>query len=86
MSGYTVCCIVLAATLAPALLLGSRGAPVERLVGLALVNVVVNALMLVLAQVQHQSYYLAVPLVLVPLSLAGTLVFTRLLGGRDDSS
>jgi multisubunit Na+/H+ antiporter MnhF subunit len=85
-SGYTVCTIVLAAALAPALLLASRGDPVDRLVGLELVGSVATALMLVLAQVQHQSYYLAVPLVLVPLSLAGTLVFTRLLGDRDDDS
>ncbi|HET6908164.1 MAG TPA: MrpF/PhaF family protein [Mycobacteriales bacterium] len=86
MSGYTICTIVLAAALAPALLVGVRGDPIDRLVGLELAGSVASALMLVLAQVQHQSYYLAVPLVLVPLSLAGTLVFTRLLGDRDDES
>lgn len=86
MSGYTICTSVLAAALAPALLVGVRGDPIDRLVGLELVGSVASALMLVLAQVQHQSYYLAVPLVLVPLSLAGTLVFTRLLGDRDDDS
>jgi multisubunit Na+/H+ antiporter MnhF subunit len=43
-------------------------------------------IMLVLAQVTGQSYYLAVPLVLAPLSVTGTLVFTRLLGRRDGSS
>jgi len=86
MSGYLVCCLVLAGALAPALLLAGRGDSVDRLVGLELVSALVTVLMLVLAQVQHQSYYLAVPLVLVPLSLAGTLVFTRLLDARDDDS
>jgi multisubunit Na+/H+ antiporter MnhF subunit len=86
MTGYTICTVVLAGALAPALFLAARGDPVDRLIGLELVGAVATALMLVLAEVQHQSYYLAVPLVLVPLSLAGTLVFTRLLGERDDES
>jgi multisubunit Na+/H+ antiporter MnhF subunit len=59
---------------------------VDRLVGLELVSVVSVVIMLVLAQVTGQSYYLAVPLVLAPLSVTGTLVFTRLLGRRDGSS
>jgi multisubunit Na+/H+ antiporter MnhF subunit len=83
-SGYLVCCLVLLVTMAPALLIASRGGPVERLVGLELVSAVTIVLLLVLAQAQHQSYYLSVPLVLAPLSVAGTLVFTRLLGRRDD--
>jgi multisubunit Na+/H+ antiporter MnhF subunit len=86
MSGYLVCCLVLTGALAPALFLAARGDPVDRLVGLELVGALVTVLMLVLAQVQHQSYYLAVPLMLVPLSLAGTLVFTRLLDVPDDDS
>lgn len=85
MSGYTVCAIALLVALAPAVLLASRGEPADRLVGLELFASVATLFMLVLAQVEHQSFYLAVPLVLVPLSFAGTLVFTRLLGNRDDS-
>ncbi len=38
--------------------------------------------MLALCQAFNQSSYLIVPLVLVLLSFAGTLVFTRLLGAR----
>jgi multisubunit Na+/H+ antiporter MnhF subunit len=41
--------------------------------------------MLVLSQAIGQSFYLSVPLVLAPLSFAGTLVFTRLLGRRGPS-
>lgn len=84
MSGYTVCALVLLCALGPALLLSSRGDALDRLVGLELVSSVGAVFMLVLAQVTHQSYFLSVPLVLVPMSFAGTLVFTRLLGRRED--
>ena len=84
MSGYTVCALVLVATLVPAAWLASHGEAVERLVGLELVSAVAVVFLIVMAQVSHQSYFLAVPLVLVPLSFAGTLVFTRLLGPRDE--
>jgi multisubunit Na+/H+ antiporter MnhF subunit len=84
-TGYTVCALVLLVSLAPALLLASRGGAVDRLVGLELFSSIATVFMLVLAQVTHQSYFLSVPLVLVPMSFAGTLVFTRLLGRRDES-
>lgn len=85
MTGFTVCALVLLAALGPAAVVAARGKPVERLVGLELVGSLFTLFLLVLAQVSAQSYYLSVPLVLVPLSLAGTLVFTRLLGDRDES-
>jgi multisubunit Na+/H+ antiporter MnhF subunit len=86
-TGYTICAAVLmVGGLGPALLLSARGAPIDRLVGLELVSSVAVVLMLVIAQITDQSYYLAAPLVLAPLSFAGTLVFTRLLGRRGDRS
>jgi multisubunit Na+/H+ antiporter MnhF subunit len=86
-TGYTVCALALVVGgLAPGLWIAARGSAVDRLVGLELVSVVSVVIMLVLAQVTGQSYYLAVPLVLAPLSVTGTLVFTRLLGRRDGSS
>jgi multicomponent Na+:H+ antiporter subunit F len=84
MTGYTVCAAVLLAALLPALALAAYGDAVARLVGLELVGAIGTAFMLVFAQVTHQSYFLSVPLLLVPLSLAGTLVFTRLLAPRDE--
>ena len=84
MSGYLLCALVLLLALVPAGLVAARGGAVERLVGLELVSGVGVVFMLVLAQVSHQSYFLSVPLVLVPMSFAGTLVFTRLLGRRED--
>jgi multicomponent Na+:H+ antiporter subunit F len=72
--------------LAPALLVSARGGPIDRLVGLELVSSIAVVLMLVIAQITDQSYYLAAPLVLAPLSFAGTLVFTRLLGRGADRS
>ena len=87
MTGYTVCAVVLViGGMGPALLLASRGRPVERLVGLELFSAIAVAFMLVLTQVSGQPYYLSVPLVLAPLSFAGTLVFTRLLVRRGGSS
>ena len=87
MTGYTICAAVLMiGGLGPALLVSARGGPIDRLVGLELVGSIAVVLMLVIAQITDQSYYLAAPLVLAPLSFAGTLVFTRLLGRGSDRS
>lgn len=74
--------ILLIGGLVPATLLGSRGGPTDRLIGLMLASVVGVLAMLTLAQAYGQSSYLIVPLVLATLSVAGVLVFTRLLGPR----
>lgn len=66
----------------PALVIGARGEAVDRLVGLELTGATTTLVMLVFAQAMGESAYLIVPLVLVVLSFAGTLVFTRLLGPR----
>jgi multisubunit Na+/H+ antiporter MnhF subunit len=68
--------------LVPAWLLTIRGDPVERLVGLQLATAVATLDLLVLAQAFGQSSYLIVPFVLVLVSFAGTLVYTRLLAPR----
>ena len=87
MTGYTICAaVLLVGGLGPALLISARGAPIDRLVGLELVSSIAVVVMLLIAQITGQSYYLAAPLVLAPLSFAGTLVFTRLLGRRDEAS
>ncbi len=84
MTGYTVCAgVLLLAGVAPAAALASRGTTEDRLIGLELVSSATVLFMLVLTQAIGQSFYLSVPLVLAPLSFAGTLVFTRLLGRRD---
>lgn len=82
MNAWLVAGLVLTLLLAPALLLASRGDPMERLVGMELAGAVLVLDLLVLSQAFAQSSYLIVPLVLVLLSFAGTLVFTRLLGPR----
>ncbi len=87
MTGYTVCAgALVVGGLGPALLVASRGEPVDRLVGMELVSAVAVVFMLVLAQISGQSFYLSVPLALAPLSFAGTLVFTRLLTRRRERS
>lgn len=71
----------------PVLLLCSRGEAGTRLIGLDLLATVLTFCLILLSQVgPGQSYDLILPLVLVPLSFAGTLVFTRLLGKREEGS
>jgi multisubunit Na+/H+ antiporter MnhF subunit len=82
-SGWLVGAVVLmVGGLGPALWLGARGGAVARLVGLELAGAVSVLVLMLLAQDSGQSSVLVLPLVLVVLSFAGTLVFTRLLGGR----
>ena len=70
---------LLLAGLAPALVLASRGAAVPRLVGLQFAGAVSALLLVALTVVVDQPSYLVVPLAMVLLSYAGTLVYTRLL-------
>ena len=79
---YIASLVLLLGGLVPATLIGSRRGPTDRLVGLILASAVVVLCMLTLAQAYGQPMYLIVPLVLAILSVAGVLVFTRLLGPR----
>jgi len=84
MTGYEVCtAVVMAGALPAGLLLSAADRSVDRLVGLELVSAASVVALLLLSQVTGESYDLIVPLVLVVLSVAGTLVFTRLVVGRD---
>lgn len=82
MSVLTGCLLaLLVGALAPALYLSARGDADQRLVGLQLVAAVVVFVLILFSQVaEGEPYDLVLPLALVPLSYAGTLVFTRLLG------
>lgn len=81
MTAYEICLVaLLIGGLGPALILSGVGDPVDRLVGLDLAVAVLTFALILLSEVgPGQSYDLILPLVLVPLSVAGTLVFTRLL-------
>jgi multisubunit Na+/H+ antiporter MnhF subunit len=80
MTGYTVLtAILMVGGLGPAAWLGARGRPEHRLVGLEIGGPVTVLILMLLSQVTGQSSSLIVPLVLALLSVAGTLVFTRLL-------
>jgi multicomponent Na+:H+ antiporter subunit F len=79
-SGWLVfSAVLLVGGLAPALYLGARGTGVARLAGLQLAGSVTVLLLVALSVVFGQPSYLIVPLALVLLAYAGTLVFTRLL-------
>lgn len=82
MSADTACLLALVAGALPAgLVMASRGEAGGRLVGLEITSAVLVLALILFSQVgPGQSYDLTLPLVLVPLSVAGTLVFTRLLG------
>ncbi len=87
MTGLEICAVALMiGGLVPALVLAATGRPVDRLIGVALTGMVVVVAMMVIGQVIEQSYMLIVPLVLVVLSVVGTLVFTRLVGRVEDGS
>ena len=84
MSGYAILALaLLIGGLGPVLVMGAIGHSFNRLVALEMGSSIGAIFMLIFIQVSHQSSELILPLVLVPLSLAGTLVFTRLLDGCD---
>lgn len=84
MSGYGMLAVaLLLGGLAPVVALGAVGHALSRLVALELASSLIALFMLVFVEVSDETYELILPLVLVPLSLAGTLVFTRLLRGMD---
>jgi multicomponent Na+:H+ antiporter subunit F len=74
--------LLLVGGLVPALWLASRGGPVHRLAGLELAGAVTVLTLLVLGQAYGPSSVVILPLTLVVLAFAGTLVFIRLLGPR----
>lgn len=80
MSGWLVfSAVLLVGGLVPALYAGTRGTGVVRLAGLQFAGAVTVLLLVALTVVFGQPSYLIVPLALVLLAYAGTLVFTRLL-------
>ena len=84
MSGYGMLAMaLLVAGLGPVLVMGAVGTALNRLVALELGGALVTLFLLVFVEVSGESYELIVPLVLVPLAFAGTLVFTRLLKDTD---
>ncbi|MFI6365682.1 monovalent cation/H+ antiporter complex subunit F [Nocardia sp. NPDC050630] len=76
--------VLLVGGIGPALLLSSRGTAAHRLVGMQLVGSLLIFVLISLSLGLGRPDYLIVPLVAVLLSFAGILVFTRLLGVRDD--
>ncbi|HVW81111.1 MAG TPA: monovalent cation/H+ antiporter complex subunit F [Mycobacteriales bacterium] len=74
--------VLLVAGLGPALVVGSRGDGIARLVGLQLASPVAVFALMAFSVGVNQPSYLIVPLVLAVLNVVGTLVYTRLLGPR----
>lgn len=74
--------VLVIGAVAPLTAVCARGGPVQRLVGLQQLGMVSALVLLLLAQATGRSDYLIVPLVLVVLSFAGSLVYARLLVPR----
>lgn len=74
--------VLLLGGLLPAGWMAARGIAVDRLVGLEMGSAVTILELMLFSQAEGESQYLIVPLVLVLLSFAGTLVYTRLLAPR----
>jgi multicomponent Na+:H+ antiporter subunit F len=75
--------ILLVGGLGPVLLMGAVGTVLQRLVALEIGGSIIALFLLVFVEVSGETYELIVPVVLVPLAFAGTLVFTRLLKDTD---
>lgn len=69
--------------LGPVLVMGALGTALNRLVALEIGGAVITLFLLVFVEVSGETYELIVPVVLAPLAVAGTLVFTRLLKDAD---
>lgn len=75
--------VVLFGAVLPSAVLGMRGGPVARLVALQQLAVAVTVVAMLFSQAVGRTDYLIVPLTLVIVSFAGTLVFARLLVPRN---
>lgn len=75
--------VLLFGSVAPAGWIAARGSAADRLMGLEMGGVAAALELMLFSQAENESQYLIVPLVLVLLSFAGTLVYTRLLAPRS---
>ncbi|HWF71528.1 MAG TPA: hypothetical protein VG187_18555 [Mycobacterium sp.] len=77
--GEIAALVLLVGAFAPGMWMASRGQPQQRLVGLEFATIAAAMALAALAVAWQQSFVLIVPLVLVVVTLPGTLVYTRLL-------
>lgn len=80
--GEIAALVLLLGAFVPGMWMASRGEPPQRLVGMELTGIAAAMASAVLAVAWQQSFTLIVPLVLVVVTLPGTLVYTRLLVRR----
>lgn len=76
-------CLLLTGGVTPCVWTACRGAPSQRLVGLSLAAVTGSTVLLLVAQGLDRTAYVDPALILAVLAPAGTLVFTRFVGGED---
>jgi multisubunit Na+/H+ antiporter MnhF subunit len=76
------CLVLLVGAVAPLTVVCARGGGTDRLAGLQQLGMVCALVVLLLAQAVGRSDYLIVPLTLIVVSFAGSLVYARLLVPR----
>ena len=79
MNAWLIAATVLLLGLVPCLVVMLRGSIVEALVGLQMAGVIETVVLLLLAEGFHRAPFFDLALVLALLSLAGGLVFARML-------
>ena len=77
--GEIAALVLLVGVFVPGMWMASRGEPQQRLVGMEFATIAATMALAVLVIAWQLSYALIVPLVLVVVTLPGTLVYTRLL-------
>lgn len=80
--GEIAALVLLVGAFVPGMWMAARGQTQERLVGMEFATIAAAMAMTVLAVAWQLSYELIVPLILVVVTLPGTLVYTRLLVSR----
>ncbi|HTZ15114.1 MAG TPA: hypothetical protein VMC78_16115 [Mycobacterium sp.] len=81
-AGEIAALVLLLGAFVPGMWMASRGEPQHRLVGMEFATIGAAMALAVLVVAWQQTYALNVPLILVVVTLPGTLVYTRLLVSR----
>jgi multicomponent Na+:H+ antiporter subunit F len=77
--GEIAALVLLLGTFVPGMWMASRGEPQQRLVGMEFATIAAAMALTLLGVAWQQTFALIVPLILVVVTLPGTLVYTRLL-------
>lgn len=81
-AGEIAVVVLLLGAFVPSMWMTARGEPAQRLVGMEFASVAATWAVATLAVTWQEGFVLIIPLVLVSVTLPGTLVYIRLLVGK----